>query len=128
MPSGFRFDGKGYVVLSTAKTGWKPAVNTQIAMRFKTYAENGLLFFVGDGMRDFLSVELKNGEVLYQFDLGGGRVKIQYPLKVNDGEWHDVQVNRLNKTGMVFIDTNGCKNIFSYYKTYKKHFPLSYEC
>lgn len=105
--NGFRFDGNGYVVLSTAQTGWKPAVKSQVSMRFKTYASTGLLFFAGDGKRDFLSVELKDGEVLYQFDLGGGRVKIKFEGKVNDGEWHEVQVNRLNKTGIVYVDGKG---------------------
>lgn len=105
--NGFRFDGSGYVVLSTSQTGWKPAVKVQITMKFKTYAPNGLLFFAGKD-RDFISVELRDGLVLYQYDLGGGRVQMTYGFKeVNDGNWHYVQVNRVNKTGMVFVDSDG---------------------
>lgn len=83
-----------------------------VNLRFKTYAEDGLIFFAGDEKRDFISIELLNGEVLYQYDLGGGRAELQNPMKVNDGEWHEVQVNRLNKTGYVFVDGEACKFCF----------------
>jgi len=76
-------------------------------MKFKTYAPNGLLFFAGKD-RDFISIELRNGRVVYQYDLGGGRVELEYLFKeVNDGEWHDVQVNRRNTSGMLFVDEDG---------------------
>ncbi|WAR24784.1 LAMA-like protein [Mya arenaria] len=105
--NGFRFDGAGFVILSTSQTGWKPAVKSQVSMKFKTYAPNGLLFFAGED-RDFISIELRDGKVLHQYDLGGGRVQLEYKFKeVNDGEWHDVQINRRNKTGMLFVDGDG---------------------
>ncbi|XP_052778102.1 laminin subunit alpha-like [Mya arenaria] len=105
--NGFRFDGAGFVILSTSQTGWKPAVKSQVSMKFKTYAPNGLLFFAGED-RDFISIELRDGKVLHQYDLGGGRVQLEYKFKeVNDGEWHDVQINRRNKTGMLFVDGEG---------------------
>jgi len=77
-------------------------------MRFKTYAEEGLLFFAGEG-RDFLSIELRDGMLLHQFDLGGGSVQLQSKIKVNDGKWHYLQVNRQNKTGFLFVDEQYCK-------------------
>ena len=105
--NGFRFDGSGFVILSASQTGWKPAVSSQVSMKFKTYAPNGLLFFAGKD-RDFISIELRNGRVVYQYDLGGGRVELEYLFKeVNDGEWHDVQVNRRNTSGMLFVDEDG---------------------
>lgn len=116
--NGFRFDGSGYVVLDTVQTGWKPAVTAQVSLGFKTYAENGLLFYAGEG-RDFLSIELRNGRLLHQFDLGGGRVQLKAAKKVNDGEWHYVQVNRVNKTGVMYVDQEYCK--YDLY-TYKCHF------
>ena len=108
MSNGYRFDGSGYVVLDKTQTGWKPAVNSQVSMRFKTYAEEGLLFFAGEG-RDFLSIELRDGMLLHQFDLGGGSVQLQSKIKVNDGKWHYLQVNRQNKTGFLFVDEQYCK-------------------
>ena len=102
--NGFRFDGTGYVVLSRKDTGWKPVVKSEVALRFNTYAENGLIFFAGDGNRDFLSIEIRDGKILYQFDLGGGRAVLESDMMVNDGKWHDVMIQRINKTGFMFVD------------------------
>ena len=102
--NGFRFDGTGYVVLSRKDTGWKPVVKSEVALRFNTYAENGLIFFAGDGNRDFLSIEMRDGKILYQFDLGGGRAVLESDMLVNDGKWHDVMIQRINKTGFMFVD------------------------
>ena len=92
------------MVLSREDTGWKPAVKSDVALRFNTYAENGLIFFAGDGNRDFLSIEVRDGKILYQFDLGGGRAVLTSDKMVNDGKWHDVMIQRINKTGLMFVD------------------------
>ena len=102
--NGFRFDGSGYVVLSKKVIGWEPSVTAQISLRLKTYADNGLVFFASDGKRDFISIEVKNGKVLYQYDLGGGRANLTHYTMVNDGEWHSVQVSRRDRTGVMYVD------------------------
>lgn len=102
--NGFRFDGSGYVILSTKDTGWKPVVKSDVSLKFQTYAANGLIFFAGDGKRDFISIEVNNGKILYQFDLGGGRAVLESDVMVNDGKWHDVMIQRINKTGLMFVD------------------------
>lgn len=122
--NGYRFDGSGYVVLDTVQTGWKPAITAQVSLGFKTYAENGLLFYAGKG-RDFLSIELRNGRLLHQFDLGGGRVQLNAAKKVNDGEWHYVQVNRVNKTGVMYVDQEYCKyDLYSCKSNFKERFQI----
>ena len=119
MSNGFRFDGMGYVILSAKQTGWKPAVKSQINLSFKTYAENGLLFFAGE-KRDFISIEVRNGTILYQFDLGGGRAQLTNPFwKVNDGKWHELQVHRTNRTGYMFYDNDDNSGRFYLFVTIK---------
>ena len=112
MSNGFRFDGTGYVILSTKDIGWIPAVKSEVALRLQTYAENGLVFFAGDGNRDFISIEMRNGKILYQFDLGGGRAVLESDVLVNDGKWHDVMVQRINKTGQLFVDSQQGRDFF----------------
>ena len=102
--NGFRFDGTGYVILSTKDTNWKPVVKSEVALSLQTYAENGLVFFAGDGNRDFISIEVRDGKVLYQYDLGGGRAALQSDVVVNDGKWHEVMIQRINKTGQLLVD------------------------
>ena len=73
--SEFRFEGDGYLILD--KDRFRPTVTSQVNLEFRTYAENGLLFLMGEieGFADFLSIELKDGRILYQFDLGTGTIK-----------------------------------------------------
>ncbi|KAL3869382.1 hypothetical protein ACJMK2_042067 [Sinanodonta woodiana] len=101
--NGFRFDGAGYVILSAKDTKWVPNRKFDIIMRMKTYAENGLLFFAGRD-RDFASIEIRNGKILFQFDLGGGRAQLMSPEKYNDGMWHNIQASRQNRDGILLID------------------------
>jgi len=51
-----------------------------------------------------MSVELKDGQVLFQFDLGIGRAQMLSPLRYNDGEWHTVVASREEKNGALRVD------------------------
>jgi hypothetical protein len=68
--NGLRFNGMGYAVLSRNKLQIKPP-KTEIIFDFKTFSEYGLLMYMSDYARDFLSLELKEGRVVFQYDLGG---------------------------------------------------------
>ena len=43
---------------------------------------------------DYMSLEVIDGKVVYKFDLGAGVGIIENPAVVNDGEWHEVAVER----------------------------------
>ena len=101
--NGFRFNGKGYVKLSASKVNFKPAKKSNIILRFKTYADNGLIFFMGKN-RDFMSLEMKEGRVLFQFDLGGMPAKLITPKTFNDGQWHKIQAQREDQIGVLTVD------------------------
>ena len=104
--NGFRFNGKGYVKLSASKVNFKPAKKSNIILRFKTYADNGLIFFMGKN-RDFMSLEMKEGRVLFQFDLGGMPAKLITPRTFNDGQWHKIQAQREDRIGVLTVDGEG---------------------
>ena len=54
--NGFRFDGNGVVVLDRDR--FRPSKASMISLKFKTYADNGLMLLVGED-RDFMSLELR---------------------------------------------------------------------
>ena len=58
--NGFRFDGNGVVVLDRDR--FRPSKASMISLKFKTYADNGLMLLVGED-RDFMSLELHDGKV-----------------------------------------------------------------
>ena len=72
-------------------------------MEFKTYAENGLLLFMGKD-RDFTSIEIRDGKILYQYDLGGMPAKLESTETYNDGKWHKIQAERDAQNGALTID------------------------
>lgn len=98
---GMRFNGEGYVVLSRDALRLKPD-RTSVTMSFKTYAESGILFYIGD--KDFFSVQLVEGRVNFAYDLGGGLTQTRSQDSYNDGEWHKVYIDRDKRKSKLVID------------------------
>ena len=99
--NGYMFGGNGYVIL--ARDRFRPAQTTLVRLSIKTFAENGLIFVMGLE-KDFLSIEMKDGLIVYQFDLGSGRLTLRSNQKFNDGKWHTIQANRVAQDGILKID------------------------
>ncbi len=99
--NGFRFDGSGVVVLDRDR--FRPTKASMLSLKFKTYADSGLMLLVGDD-RDFMSLELHDGKVMFQYDLGSGIAKMESTETYNDGEWHTVVANRLKQDGLLKVD------------------------
>ncbi len=55
---------------------------------------------------DFFSVELQDGQVLFQYNLGSGRAILRSDTEngYNDGEWHTVEATRVDKDGLLRVD------------------------
>ncbi|ESO94906.1 hypothetical protein LOTGIDRAFT_144813 [Lottia gigantea] len=102
--NGLRFNGRGYVILSRKELRFVPAKSVDVLMKFKTYAENGLLVYMTDNKRDFLSVEIRDGQVYFQYDLGYGRATLVSGERYNDGSWHSIQASRVEKDGLLLVD------------------------
>lgn len=101
--NGFRFDGRGYVTLSAREVGFKPNKEGSLILKFKTYAQNGLLVFMGKD-RDFISLELRDGHVFYQYDLGGMPAQLKSNKTYNDGQWHTIEAQRIDQDGFLRVD------------------------
>ena len=60
---GFNFEGEGYVIIDQLK--FNPFKSSLITITFKSMAEDGLVFLMGDPVeKDFLSIQLKGGKIL----------------------------------------------------------------
>ena len=82
--------------------------STSVKFSFKTYAENGLMFLTGDD-KDFLAIELRDGKVLMQYDLGSGTAELETDEKFNDGKWHLVFASRISRRGIIKLDNKAGK-------------------
>ena len=101
--NGYKFGGNGYVILDKDQFNLSRD-SSPVKFSFRTFASEGLMFLMGPPRRDFLSLEIKDGKVIYQYDLGSGHSTIASTLRFNDGNWHNVTANRTNKDGILEID------------------------
>uniref|UniRef100_A0A915EU75 Uncharacterized protein n=1 Tax=Ditylenchus dipsaci TaxID=166011 RepID=A0A915EU75_9BILA len=100
--SGVSFNGKGYMQLGVAS--WNLRKRTAIMLSFFTYSPDGLLFFVGFE-RDQLLLELVDGRISLSFDLGSGLAELlSNEGNYNDGKWHNVHINRVERQAKLEID------------------------
>lgn len=102
--NGYMFGGNGYVILD--KDRFKVALNSPVFLQFRTFADDGLLFLMGNysGV-DFYSLELRGGKIVFQFNLGSGLMSLETDERYNDGQWHSIDANRDNKNGMLKVDS-----------------------
>nr|CAD7256718.1 unnamed protein product [Timema shepardi] len=129
--TGYRFDGNGYAIVSSRPYRLRP--RSSIQLRFKTFEKNGLLFLAGKG-RSFLSIELNNGNVVYQaanswatwsasdqpfppspklreyatsfdYNLGQGALLLKTTDSYNNGQWHTIDAVRQGKQGVLKVGT-----------------------
>uniref|UniRef100_A0A4W5QWE0 Laminin, alpha 1 n=1 Tax=Hucho hucho TaxID=62062 RepID=A0A4W5QWE0_9TELE len=92
----FHFDGSGYSVVE------KPlrSTSTSIVMLFKTLSPNGLLLYLAsNGTRDFLSIELVEGQVRLTFELGSGPLTLTSNKAYNTGSWYKITLQRNKRKG-----------------------------
>ncbi|KAI4535837.1 hypothetical protein MG293_014164 [Ovis ammon polii] len=82
-------------------------------MRFKTTAKDGLLLWRGDSpMRpnsDFISLGLRDGALVFSYNLGSGVASIMVNGSFNDGRWHRVKAVRDGQSGKITVDDYGAR-------------------
>ncbi|XP_046389625.1 laminin subunit alpha [Ischnura elegans] len=99
--TGFRFDGSGYAILSGE--GYHMRQRSDVQLDFKTFAKDGLLFLV-EKDDSFLSIEMRGGRIIYQFDLGSGIATLKSKKSYSDGKWHTVEAVRQRSDGILKVD------------------------
>ncbi|CAL1548003.1 unnamed protein product [Lymnaea stagnalis] len=97
---GVSFNGNGYAVFSRGSL-LKPD-RTKVSFQFKTYATDALLFYMG--YKDYFSVELRGGHIVFQYDLGSGAAVVKSSDVYNNGTWHKVSIDRNMKNGILILN------------------------
>uniref|UniRef100_H0W6G2 Basement membrane-specific heparan sulfate proteoglycan core protein n=1 Tax=Cavia porcellus TaxID=10141 RepID=H0W6G2_CAVPO len=86
-----------------------PEVPETIELEVRTSTANGLLLWqgvVGEASRgkDFISLGLKDGHLVFSYQLGSGEARLVSEDPINDGEWHRVTVLREGRRGSIRVD------------------------
>ncbi|KAH9423108.1 Cadherin EGF LAG seven-pass G-type receptor 2 [Dermatophagoides pteronyssinus] len=92
-----------YLTFSALKQRYR----LNLKLRFATRQSNGLLLYNGryNELHDYIGLELINGRVYFSFSLGGvNRAQVSVGNRLNDGQWHHVQVNYVNRTATLILD------------------------
>ncbi|CAB1319305.1 unnamed protein product [Coregonus sp. 'balchen'] len=88
-------------------------VRTNMFMRFKSTAKDGLLLWRGDSQvrpnSDFLSLGLQDGALIFSYNLGSGVANVIVNGTFSDGRWHRVKAVRDGQSGKLTVDDYGAK-------------------
>ncbi|XP_076022702.1 basement membrane-specific heparan sulfate proteoglycan core protein isoform X2 [Genypterus blacodes] len=81
-----------------------------IEMEIKTISSEGLILWQGVDLgeqgkgKDFISLGLQNGHLVFSYQLGSGEAEILSQTSINDGQWHKITAVRTGKDGYIQID------------------------
>ncbi|XP_066250557.1 laminin subunit alpha isoform X1 [Euwallacea similis] len=99
--TGLSFNGHGYAMVDSRSMQLRS--KSSIDLFFKTFASEGLLLLAAN-QTTFVALELRNGKVLYQYNLGNGTKKFASTERYNDGHWHKVTATRDGPRGKLQVD------------------------
>ena len=78
---------------------------SEFSLEFKATKDTGVIFYVSDeGHAEFLSLFLKDGQLVYGWNCGSGPAFIETEENYADGEWHYVQFTRNGDRGRLYVD------------------------
>ncbi|XP_039768050.1 basement membrane-specific heparan sulfate proteoglycan core protein isoform X3 [Ornithorhynchus anatinus] len=108
---GAYFQDGGYLVLpGKVFPRSPPELPETIELEVRTSSSSGLLLWQGaeageDGQgKDFISLGLRQGHLVFSYQLGSGEANITSEDPINDGEWHKVTAVRKGRRGSVQVD------------------------
>ncbi|CAL8325836.1 unnamed protein product [Merluccius merluccius] len=93
-------------ILTTASEGlvlWQGVETNGTRHLRKVHANKKELGDKGKG-KDFISLGLQNGHLVFSYQLGSGEAEIKSWEPINDGQWHKVTAVRTGKEGYIQID------------------------
>ncbi|XP_063773402.1 laminin subunit alpha-2 isoform X3 [Pseudophryne corroboree] len=99
----FGLSRNSHVALEFDDTKVKNTLSIELELRTK--ADTGLLFYMARiNHADFATVQIKDGMAHFRYDLGSGDTTTMVPQRVDDGEWHKINIFRTKQTGYLFVD------------------------
>lgn len=108
---GSAFSGDSYIVLPRLMfPRSRPDSPESIELELRTSSTEGVILWQGmeekeqGRERDFISLGLRDGHLVFSYQLGSGEANIITEDPINDGEWHKITAIREGKSGAIHID------------------------
>ncbi|XP_049631522.1 basement membrane-specific heparan sulfate proteoglycan core protein [Suncus etruscus] len=105
------FHEEGFLALpSSVLSRSLPEVPETIELEVRSSTPTGLLLWQGVEVgeagqgQDFISLGLKDGHLVFSYQLGSGEAHLVSEDPINDGEWHRVTALRKGRTGSIQVD------------------------
>ncbi|XP_029102224.1 basement membrane-specific heparan sulfate proteoglycan core protein isoform X4 [Scleropages formosus] len=105
------FHDSGYLMLpKSVFPRSSPDSPETIELEIRTTSSDGLILWQGVELgdqgkgKDFISLGLESGHVVFSYQLGSGEARIVSEESINDGRWHVVQAVRTGSQGYLQID------------------------
>eukprot|EP00063_Salmo_salar_P016770 XP_013991605.1 PREDICTED: basement membrane-specific heparan sulfate proteoglycan core protein-like isoform X18 [Salmo salar] len=108
-----QFYDNGYLSLPKTifpRSGPDAPETIEMELKVNTTSKEGLILWQGVELgdqgkgKDFISLGLQNGHLVFSYQLGSGESQIQSREPINDGRWHKVTAVRTGKQGYIQID------------------------
>uniref|UniRef100_A0A4W5NTC5 Heparan sulfate proteoglycan 2 n=1 Tax=Hucho hucho TaxID=62062 RepID=A0A4W5NTC5_9TELE len=108
-----QFYDNGYLALPKTifpRSGPEAPETIEMELKVNTSSKEGLILWQGVELgdqgkgKDFISLGLQNGHLVFSYQLGSGESQIQSREPINDGRWHKVTAVRTGKQGYIQID------------------------
>ncbi|XP_056437918.1 laminin subunit alpha-2 [Gadus chalcogrammus] len=91
-------------------------VRERLIMEFelRTTEDSGLVLYMARiNHADFVTIQIKEGQVCLGYDLGHGNTSGCIPFSVNDGNWHKIRLNRNKQRAVLMVDGRYSKQMIS---------------
>ncbi|XP_073512146.1 basement membrane-specific heparan sulfate proteoglycan core protein isoform X5 [Phyllobates terribilis] len=105
------FSGDSYITLPRQTfPRSRPGSPETIELELRSASADGVILWQGmeerEGgrERDFISLGLRHGHLVFRYQLGSGEANITTEDPINDGEWHKITAVREGRSGSVYID------------------------
>ncbi|CAF5096688.1 unnamed protein product, partial [Rotaria magnacalcarata] len=88
------------------------SLSMNISFKLRTRFAQGLVFYSGSDpynsyiLNEFIAVWLHKGRLVFAFDCGSGKGEIESINRLNDDQWHQVDIVRTGNNATLFIDSN----------------------
>ncbi|XP_061826093.1 neural-cadherin-like isoform X1 [Nerophis lumbriciformis] len=103
----FSFDGRSHIQFQLL---WSlPARQTKVQAGIRTRATSGVILgLLSQEQNEYLRLEIVQGFLAVFYNLGDGSYNLTLPFHhLNDGEWHDLEVDRFGREFSLRVDGGG---------------------
>ncbi|XP_072024562.1 uncharacterized protein [Amphiura filiformis] len=76
-----------------------------VSLEVRTGASDGIVFYVADKRQfDQNFAYIRDGYLIFGFDYGSGPLLLRSSIRINDSEWHSLELQRIRRTGIIKVD------------------------